>query len=177
MAKRGKAATSAQREAGRANLAKGRARKAELAKAAKDAGMPTAGERWSMLLDGRLKVSDLDDKEVEKMRVRGSDGTLSGRGRAIPSHIAQQFRAEQVKRAEASIRRGLRTAVAEMERILKDPEAKDSDKINVIKVYLERSMGKSPETIRVSVEDKFGDLLNAGGVLKDVRDLSDLEQA
>lgn len=177
MPERGKPATSKQRDAGRKNLAKGRERRAAQKAAAEAAGQARASERWAMLLDGRLKVSDLDDKEVAKMRVRSADGSFAGKGRAIPSHLAQQFRAEQVKRAEATIRKGLTTAVEEMQRILKDPEAKDADKIKVIQLYLDRSLGKTPETIRVQADDKFSDLLNAGGVLKDVRDLSDLEQS
>lgn len=177
MPQRGKPATRKQREAGAKNLAKGRERKAAQKAAAEAAGMPRASERWAMLLDGRLTVSQLDDKEVEKMRVRGADGAFTGKGRAIPSHIAQAFRAEQVKRAEANIRKGLGIAVKEMQRIMLDPEAKDADKIKLIQMYLDRSLGKTPETIRIKADDKFGDLLEQGGVLKDVRDLSDLEQA
>lgn len=177
MPQRGKPATPKQREA----LAAGQKKRAQVRQKMREdahaAGMPTAGERWSMLLDGRLLVSDLDDKEIAKMKLRGSDGSLSGRPRMIPSHIAQAFRSEQLRRAQVSIQRGLPKAVEEMDRILKDPEASNADKIKVINIFLERSLGKTPETIRIKADDKFADMLETGGVLKDVRDLSDLEQS
>src|SRR5690606_26981830 len=81
----GREQTDAERAAGQANLAKGRARKAKAREEAKKNPRPSAADRWAQLLDGTLTVKDLDDDEINKMRVRSADGTFNGAGRRLPS--------------------------------------------------------------------------------------------
>jgi len=177
MPKRGEGATPKQRDAGRKNLAKGRAARKKMAEQAAAEGRVTANERWSMLLDGTLTVHDLDDDEVRKMKVRSADGSFSGRGRRLPSHLIAAFHAEQIKRAKNVMHKSLVKAAKLLDAVIDDPEASRAEQLKAADMILNRVMGKAPETIRVQADDKFTDLLNAGGVLKDVRDLSDLEQA
>lgn len=173
-AKRTRRPTAAEISAGTANLAAGREAMAKKRAEAKAKGGMKAKERWAMLLDGTLRYEDLSDKEVEKMRVRNADGTFGGKGRAMPSHIAQGFHNERVRRAEARLKKGLPAAMQAMENILKDPEAKDADKIKLIQIYLDRNLGKTPETIRIEGESPFDLMLKDGASMADIRDLSDL---
>lgn len=170
MPKRGERATPSQRAA----LERGQRKRAEaLAKGDGDG----ANKRWRMLLDGTLSVQDLDDDEVARMRTRGKGKQFSGPAPRLPSHLAQQFAQERVKRSMARLHAVLPKALAELERILDDPDAKDADKLKAITIGLERSLGKTPETVVVKTDDKWGSLLDAGANLSDVRDLSDLENS
>ena len=126
-----------------------------------------------MLLDGRLTVRDLDDKEVQKMRVKGADGTFNGRSRRLPSHLAQAFAAEQVRRATEDIRKALPTATREALRILNDPDVSEVAKIGLIKEIWNRNLGKTPEVVRIEGQSKFDQILDAAILI----DRGEMEEA
>lgn len=167
--------TDAQREAGRANLAKGRATKAAIrAKAAEEDRM-SAQDRWAMLLSGTLTVRDLDDQEIRKMRVRSADGTFNGPGKQrLPSHLAQQFLNEAMRRANDKIRTAVPEAVKILVEIAKDPDAKHADRLKAISMLMDRGMGRVPETVRIESGDHPWEALltDAVGVDRDVADTS-----
>lgn len=146
--------------AGKANLAKGRKKKADQAAEAKSAEVPTASARWRKLLDGSLTVRDLDDTEISKMRVRGADGGFSGRRPAIPSHLAQAMRNEAIRRAKESINANTNVVVKELIKLATDPDTKDSDRIKVLMYLADRQLGKTPEVVRVEGESKFDKMLS-----------------
>ena len=164
--------TAAQKSAGSANLAKGRAAKAAKAAQAKAEGRMSGTERWARLLDGSLTVHDLDDEEVARMKVKGRDGSFGGSRRAIPSHLAQQFHQEIIRRAEADMRGSLSKAVALLGKVIDDPEARHSDQIKAAQLLMDRVMGKTPETVVLKAEDRFADLL--GDAIVEDRDLGDM---
>lgn len=149
MAKRETAPGSAQRAAQLANLAKGRQAKKDIAAAAREDGLMKAKDRWAMLIAGTLTVKDLDDKEVEKMKVRNADGTMGGKRRAIPSHLIQQFTQEQLVRANAKMRRALPETINVLVEILNDGSAKHSDRLRAAQMLQDRILGKAPETVRI----------------------------
>lgn len=154
MPKRGSAPTPAQRAA----LAAGQETKRKMAEEAKAAGAGKAKERWAMLLSGTLTVRDLDDKEVAKMRVRGKDGGFSGKARAIPSHLINQFVSEQLRRANDRMRKALPDTVDVLVAIMKDPEAKHSDQIRAAQLLQDRILGKAPETVRIESANEWDSL-------------------
>lgn len=162
--------TAAQKSAGVANLAKGRERKKALAEKAKREGRMTATERWARLLDGSLTVQDLDDEEVSRMKVRSKDGTFGGGRLGMPSHIAQQFHREIIRRAESQMRGNLGAAVELLGRVINDPEAKHSDQLKAAQILFDRVMGKTPETVVLKTDDKFADLL--GDAIVEDRDMA-----
>lgn len=168
--KRATPRTAAEDAAGRANLQKGRAKKAQAREEAAAAALPTAQERWAMLLDGTLAVRDLDDAEIRKMRVKSADGTFNGPARRLPSHLAQQFHQEAIRRANDRIRTAAPEAVKELLRIGSDPDVKDSDRIKALLYIIDRSLGKTPEVVRVETEDRWQQTL--GEVVVD-RNLDD----
>ena len=105
------------------------------------------------------------------MKVRNIDGGFTGVKRTLPSHIAQAFRDEAIRREKERIMSALPTATKEAKRILEDPEAKDGDKIKLIMAIWDRNLGKNPEHVRVALDDPFDAALRE--VLVD-RDLADL---
>jgi plasmid stability protein len=174
MAKRESAASASQRAAGRKNLQAGRAAKAEQTKRAKDEGRPRAKERWAMLLSGTLSVRDLDDDEIKKMRVRGADGGFSGKRQAIPSHLAQQFHAESIRRSNDRLRTAAPEAVQALIDIGKDPSVKEGDRIRALQYVVDRALGKTPETVHLKTDDRWGTLKDTS--ITDDRDLADLAE-
>lgn len=155
--RRTKGATPAQKAAGRANLAKGRKKREELLTTDVDA--PKAKERWSMLLSGTITVRDLDDDEIEKMRVKGKGGTFSGRAPAIPSHLAQEFHREAIRRAKQKINLATPKVTQALLKMAEDSDVKDSDRIKILMYLMDRQLGKAPEVIHVAGESDFDAML------------------
>lgn len=146
-------------EASLAALAAGREAKRKIARQALEEGRTTAGERWAMLLSGTLTVKDLDDKEVEKMRVKGKDGTFAGKRPKIPSHLAEEFQKEHLRRVMAKFRDGAKDAVEMLNKVVADDDEKTSDRLKAADMLLNRVFGRAPETIRVEAADKFHDVI------------------
>ena len=125
-----------------------------------------------MLLDGSLTVRDLDDEEITRMALRGADGAVgSGKRRAIPSHLAQQFHQEAIRRSNDKLRSAAPEAVQALIDIGKNPAVKESDRVRALMYVVDRALGKTPETVNVKTVDKFGDLLDEAGSLVEDRDL------
>jgi hypothetical protein len=159
---------------GKKNLAKGRAKKAAQREEYLANNEPErAGVRWQKLLDGTLKVRDLDDEEVNRMQVRGADGGFTGKRQPLPSHLAQEFHREIINRAQVEMRKNLGDIVAAVAEIALNPEAKDSDRIKAGNLIMDRVLGKAVETVRVEGASKFDEMLSAVvDVDRDVADLS-----
>lgn len=158
-------------EAGKRNLAKGREDAKKKAAAAKASGIPLGKDRWSMLLDGRLTVRDLDDEEVRRMRVMDASGGFAGRARTLPSHIAQQFQQEAIRRATELFRSFAPRAVELLMEIAEDPDVKPEAQIRALQIALDRGLGKTPETIRLEGVSKFDKVtMDALGLDRDMAD-------
>jgi hypothetical protein len=155
-------------------LEKGRKSKDAQRKKAKKEGRPKAGDRWAKLLDGTLTVKDLDDQEVAKMRVRGADGGFTGKGRAIPSHLAQAFHQEAISRANDKLRTAAPEAVQALLDIGRDPDVKEGDRVRALMYVVDRALGKTPETVNIKSDDPWADLIRNGGTVRDARDLAAL---
>ena len=121
--------------------------------------MPKAKERWASLLAGDLKVEDLDDEEIRRMRVRGADGGFAGRRPNLPTHIAQAMTNEAIRRAQEKFRNAAPRAVEQLIEIANDPDVKPGDRIRALTLVLERSLGKVPDTVRVEAADAWGKML------------------
>lgn len=166
--------TPAAKSAGRANLAKGRATKKAIADAAKAAGAQKASDRWSMLLDGRLTVKDLDDEEVRKGKVRGADGGFGGRRAAVPSHLMQQFQGEAIRRAKDKINRATTEVTKELLDIARDGDVPVAQRIKVLMYLQDRQLGKAPETVRIEGASAFDAVtMEALGLDREMADLAD----
>ena len=162
--------SAAQKSAGTANLAKGRAEKEARAQEARANGRMSGKERWARLLDGTLTVRDLDDEEITRMKVRAKDGSFN-KGRVLPSHIAQQFHHEAIRRSNDKLRSAAPEAVQALIDIGKNPAVKESDRVRALMYVVDRALGKTPENVVLKSEDKFADLLDDAASLLDDRDL------
>jgi hypothetical protein len=162
-------------EQGKKNLAKGRESKKAMRERARAEGRMGAAERWAMLLSGQLTVGDLDDEEVKRMQVRTANGDFSGRRRStMPSHIAQAFRDENLKRANAALEAGLGDAVKALLDIAHDPDEKAADRIKAANIIVERVMGKAKQDIKLEVS-RFDEVAHevVEGIVLDREDLAD----
>lgn len=152
--------TAAQRAAASENLAKGRKKKIEQREQAKKQGRMTAGERWAALLDGSLTVRDLDNQEIARMQVRGAGGGFDGKRRTyMPSHLAEQFHKESIRRANEMIRTAAPTAIKALLEIGTDPDVKESDRVRALMYVADRALGKTPDVLRVEEGSKYDAML------------------
>ena len=166
---KGSKPSAAQLAAGRANVAKGRQKRAEALSKADPEEAP--GTRWSRLLDGTLTVKDLDDDEIQRMRVKGKGGLFNGRPKPIPSHLAQQFRQEAIRRAKEKINLATPKVTAALLKMADDPDVKDSDRIKILMYLMDRQLGKTPDVIHVEGESDFDAMLRkAVGLDRDLAD-------
>lgn len=158
---RGKGPRSeAAKQAGRANLQRGREKREEKKRAHQEAGGETRKQRWARLLDGSLTVRELDDVEIEAMTVYDAAGSVGGKRPLMPSHIAQQFRQEMIRRANDTLLTSLNRAAEALAEIVGDEDASGSDRIRAATVLFDRVMGKAPETVTVKSETGWEGLLN-----------------
>ena len=125
---------------------------AEARKAASDKAGPIPDDyetRWNRLLAGDLKVTDLDDEELARMRTRSRLGDFSGRpSKNIPRKLEQEMRAEFLKRQQ----QGLEDALPIALKALSDVANKGigRDRIAAAQILLERAMGKVAQTVDVT---------------------------
>lgn len=117
-----------------------------------------------MLLDGELKVSELDGEELKHFRGRDIDGEFKGRIRPIPSKLAAQIRQRLLNQMQANIEGFLPRAVAILQDIAEDSE-QDSARVKAVDLILQRGAGKVPDVVRVGAEDPWDAIL--GDVLRD----------
>jgi hypothetical protein len=156
-------------QAGKQNLAKGREVKRKQEEARQASGQPLGQDRWSMLLDGRLTVRDLDDEEIAKQRVYNKRGSFTGKARILPSHLSQAFQSEALRRANEKFRTAAPEAVEGLMDIAKDVDVRTSDRIKAYIYIIDRSLGRTPETIRIEGASSFDAVtMEALGLDRDV---------
>ena len=144
----------------RARAAKARARKA---------ANPNAKSRHQMLLDGELKVADLDNEELRRWRGRDVDGEFKGRIAPIPAKIREQMRQRLLSIMQAGFESFMPQAQALLEDIAENGDS-DAARLKAIDMMLQRAAGKVPDTLRIGVEDPWE------AVLKDALDgMDDVE--
>ena len=108
-----------------------------------------------MLLQGAIKIEDLDDEELAQGRLKDKNGKFSGRPpMLIPSELVQAMRREWLSRAESKLREalmdkgiGVLTDLASNE--LVDPAVR----LKAANTIIERTMGKVPERVTFAAED------------------------
>lgn len=149
--------------ANRAALDAGRAKRNATLAARKKEPRATKS-RHQMLLDGELKVSELDPDELQHFRGRDIDGEFKGRIRPIPTKLAAQIRQRLLNQMQGSIEGFLPTAVAILQEIAESSD-QDSARVKAVDLILQRGAGKVPDVVRVGAEDPWDAIL--GDVLRD----------
>lgn len=174
----GSPASASQRAAGRANLAKGRAKRAQeydRRKAAQGTeGYQTHDERWASLISGQLTVKDLSDKELQRRNVADSEGVFAGPGRvrSVPSHLLSAMDAEYARRIRDTMRRRVTRAEKVLFDLMEDPEVAPAVRAKIAADYVERLVGKTPDVVHLKSDDWA---TVVGDAVEVERDLSDIE--
>lgn len=129
-------------------------------------GNPPRG-RLAAYLAGELKVTDMDDKELEKGRFRSVDGKFKGRPPNMPRKFYEELRVEVMRRWNERLVNELNPMRDVLLQIALNPRA-PADARHKSAVYLiERTVGKVPEKSEVKVEvAKWEE--NIEGILTDV---------
>ncbi len=116
-------------------------------------GMVTIAPRVQALLDGTLKVEDLDEEELARGYPRAADGSFRGAPVVIPRVIHNRMMRELFDRAGAKLRENLTAAVDNMTAIANNPENDPKVRLDASKWIIERLMGKTPD-VTVAMEEK-----------------------
>jgi hypothetical protein len=140
-----------------AALKRGQAKRQQRLKEGRERGDESQSARWARLLDGQLTVAELDDSEIELMRVYGHGKQFSGRAPRLPSHLARQFQQESLRRANDMFRKAAPAAVKRLLEIASDPDTKDNDAVRALQLVLERSLGKVPDKVLVEGMGKWAE--------------------
>lgn len=129
--------------------------------------------RVQRFVAGEITVDDLDDEELVRGQLRGSDGKFHGGGqKMIPRsfHLAIQRRLQQ--RGFGKMQESFFEAIDTMASIMRDPEAENRDRMAAARFIIERVAGKTPDKVEVAVELKPWEQL-LQGIIKSVPDAGD----
>lgn len=154
----------------KAALMRGQKKRADLLAKASEEWPQTAKQRHRALITGELKVSDLEDEEIRRMRVYGRGKTFSGNGQRLPQKIAREFVKEALKRAADDLRKATPDAVRVLLDIANDPDAPDQVRTRAAMYLIDRNLGKTPDVVRIEGKDEFGSMIETalGAVVRDV---------
>lgn len=111
--------------------------------------------RYALLLNGVIKVEDLDDDELARGQLKASDGTFRGRApKVVPTELVQAMRREWLGRAEAKLREALMDhGIGTLVELAKNKNIDESVRLRAADKIIERTMGKVPDKIELRAED------------------------
>lgn len=126
--------------------------------------------RWAMLIDGRLKIEDLDDEELARGQLRGSNGRFNGKQPTwIPKQFVQAMQRQIISRAAERWHSNLLQAQEQLIALGMDPRVDAGVRFRALTYVIERSMGKIPDKIEMSATIKpYEELLQGVTVVRDV---------
>lgn len=146
-------------EAGKANLARGRAKtqaRARERKAARDAGVKTRLEKFRA---GEYPISEWDDEEVEHGRPKDLTGGFSGAHPKFSSKDAAAIRRELLKRGERMIDTYYFDALKVLHGVALHGE-NESARVKAANILMERTAGKTVDKIEIKSSDPWQDILD-----------------
>lgn len=119
--------------------------------------------------------SDWDDEELARGQKRSRDGSFRGRPpKVIPKSCHDELVRRTLENAQNILVDNIQAACTELTKIVKDPEANNSDKLKAIDMIMNRVMGKAPEKVEVTAEMKPWEQALQGGILRDVKPEEDV---
>ena len=128
--------------------------------------------RYAMLLQGIIKIEDLDDDELARGQLKDKNGYFSGRPpKMIPGEMVQAMRREWISRAEAKLREALMDhGIGTLVEIAKNKQMDEGVRLRAAERIIERTMGKVPDKIELRAEDPVEALFRS--ILSDPRGLA-----
>lgn len=148
-----------QESVGAENMAKGRARLAELranARAAREAGVPT---RLSLYREGKLPFDEWTDEELGKGRPAGLNGIFDGAGPKFTPKEHAQIRVALLKRGERLLESYYVGALKVLEEVARSGESEPS-RVKAANLIIERTAGRTVEKIEIKSSDPWQDILD-----------------
>jgi hypothetical protein len=126
--------------------------------------------RWAMLIDGRLKIEDLDDEELARGELRNVNGRFGGKQpQWVPKQFIQAMQRQIISRAAERWHSNLLAAQEQLIALGMDPRVDASVRYRALTYVIERSMGKIPDKIEMSATIKpYEELLQGVTVVRDV---------
>lgn len=113
-------------------------------------------KRMSQLLDGDLKVAELDDEEVAYGITKADDGKFSAKAAyhatRLPKRLKDEMKRELFKRANRLLERNVLASINSIIEIATEPGSEDRDRLKAAQYIIERIQGKTPDVVQVSQE-------------------------
>ena len=111
--------------------------------------------RWQQLLAGHITVEDLDDEELSRGQCRGKDGKFSAIApKMIPKALHDRMAKQLIVRAQEKFQQGLFGAIDALNEIASGSAYEPADRIKAAGMVIDRVMGKTPDVINMTVEQK-----------------------
>lgn len=128
--------------------------------------------RYALLINGILKVEDLDDDELARGQLKDKNGQFKGRPpKMIPQELVQAMRREWLGRAESKLREALMDhGLGTLVELAKNKNVDESVRLRAAQTIIDRTMGKVPDKIELRAEDPVEALFRS--ILADPRGLA-----
>lgn len=119
--------------------------------------------RYAMLVNGLIKVEDLDDEEVARGQLKCQDGTWRGRPpKVIPAELVQAMRKEWLSRAEGKLREALMgPGIGTLVELARDRSVDEAVRLRASQTIIDRMMGKVPDKVEIRSEDPVESLFRS----------------
>lgn len=111
--------------------------------------------RYQQLIDGTLKVEDLEDEEIKKGRCMDKNGGFSGRPPSnFPRALHDAMHNEFIKRTQESFKPMVSTATDVLLEIAQNKRAAGPARVRAAEILIERGAGKVPDKVFAEVVTK-----------------------
>jgi hypothetical protein len=133
-------------------------------------------DRYQALLNGTLKVEDLDIEELMRGQLMNRRGDFRGRPpKNIPRNMHQAAVRELIHRSEKNLLGKLVNMYDVLEEVALNPRINGQARVAAATYIIERISGKIPDRSEVSLElTKFNELVEAGELIMDIGELKAL---
>lgn len=102
--------------------------------------------RYQQIIDGTLKISDLDDEEIFRGRLRDKNGGFTGRHPlAIPTAFHDAVVRELIKRAHKKMEAQVEPMIIVLQEIAANPRTPADARYKAATYLMERVLGKVPD--------------------------------
>lgn len=138
----------------RANREKKHGKRKTTPKGTKVTTTAVINPRMAALLDGTLKVSELDDEEIERGRCRGPNGKFGKQSALVPAKFHQLMVGELRKRMEAKFAQDVEPMRKILKEIANNPRTSPDARYKSAVYLIDRGAGKVAEKTEAVVEVK-----------------------
>lgn len=125
--------------------------------------VPMLHGRYADLVNGTLKIEDLDDEEISRCQLRDKGGQFRGRPpKFLPATLVNAFKREFQDRAKARFTQALyQSSIAVMREIADDPNIDPAVRLKAADMIAVRALGKPVERVEVSHADPIEEMISA----------------